>query len=127
MLAKKTLELNPHHPVIKSLLNKVKEAGDGELDPDTIEYADLLYNMAMLNSGFLIENPTDFTQPMQKLIKLGFGLDRHATVEEIEVDISGLDEEGSVKEEPDVAGDIEVEDTASHTETHFQEVPKDDL
>ena len=26
MLAKKTLELNPHHPVIKELLNKVKAA-----------------------------------------------------------------------------------------------------
>lgn len=24
MLAKKTLELNPHHPVIKEMLNKVK-------------------------------------------------------------------------------------------------------
>jgi heat shock protein beta len=26
MLAKKTLELNPHHPVIKELLNKVRSA-----------------------------------------------------------------------------------------------------
>jgi len=26
MLAKKTLELNPHHPVIKEMLNKVKQS-----------------------------------------------------------------------------------------------------
>jgi HSP90 family molecular chaperone len=64
MLAKKTLELNPHHPVIKELLNKVKASAGGEMNPDVINYADLLYNMALLNSGFLIENPADFTQPL---------------------------------------------------------------
>jgi hypothetical protein len=28
MLAKKTLELNPHHPVIKEMLSKVRAATD---------------------------------------------------------------------------------------------------
>lgn len=64
MLAKKTLELNPHHPVIKELLSRVKAAAGGDLDPEVVEYADILYNMAMLNSGFLIENPTEFTSPL---------------------------------------------------------------
>jgi molecular chaperone HtpG len=64
MLAKKTLELNPHHPVIKELLTKVKGAAGGEVDQEVAEYADLLYNMALMNSGFLIENPTDFTGPL---------------------------------------------------------------
>ncbi len=67
MLAKKTLELNPHHPVIKEMLNKVKanqEAQDEELQTELTEYADLLFNMAMLNSGFLIENPSDFSAPL---------------------------------------------------------------
>lgn len=33
MLAKKTLELNPHHPVIKEMLNKVKEmSGDDDIN-----------------------------------------------------------------------------------------------
>lgn len=60
MLAKKTLELNPHHPVIKELLSKVKASAGGDMDQNVIEYADLLYNVALLNSGFLIENPNDF-------------------------------------------------------------------
>lgn len=109
MLAKKTLELNPHHPVIKELLNRVKAAGSEEVDEVTTEYADLLYNMALLNSGFLIENPTEFTSPMQKLLKVGFGLKREAPVEEIEVDISSIEEEEETPEEPDVEGEIEVE------------------
>lgn len=64
MLAKKTLEINPHHPVIKELLSRVKGAGSEEVDPEVAEYAILLYNTALLNSGFLIENPTDFTAPL---------------------------------------------------------------
>lgn len=56
------------------------------------EYGTLLYNMALLNSGFLIENPTDFILPMQKLLKVGFGLNKNAPVEEIEVDISSSNE-----------------------------------
>lgn len=67
--------------------------------------------MALLNSGFLIENPTDFTAPLQKLLKVGFGLRRDAPIEEIDVDISSLDEETEVNEEPDVEGEVEVEDT----------------
>jgi HSP90 family molecular chaperone len=39
---------------------------------------DLLYNMALLNSGFLIENPSDFTSPLYRLLKLGFGLKKDA-------------------------------------------------
>lgn len=113
MLAKKTLELNPHHPVIKEMLSKVKNAASGEVEDETREYADILYNMALLNSGFLIENPTEFTMPLNKLLKIGFGLRRDAPVEEIEVDISTTDEEEEVaeEEEPDVEGESEVEET----------------
>jgi len=97
MLAKKTLELNPHHPVIKEMLQRVK--ADENADEETREYGTLLYNMALLNSGFLIENPTEFIIPMQKLLKVGFGIRKDAPVEEIEVDISSstADEEQEQK------------------------------
>jgi len=42
MLAKKSLELNPHHPTMKSLLEKVKET-DGNLDEASLEYVDLMF------------------------------------------------------------------------------------
>ena len=64
MLAKKTLELNPHHSVMKEMLNKVKESVDGELDGATEDLATLMFNMAMLNSGFNIEDPSDMTSPL---------------------------------------------------------------
>jgi HSP90 family molecular chaperone len=119
MLAKKTMELNPHHPVIKEMLQKVKN--QEEVEEEVKEYGTLLYNMALLNSGFLIENPTEFIVPMQKLLKVGFGLRKDAPVEEIEVDISSSTEEEQEQEkekeeEPDTPGDIEVEDASNNKE-----------
>jgi len=57
MMAKKTLEINPHHSVMKELLNKVKNSVDGKTDAQTEDLASLLYNMALLNSGFNIDDP----------------------------------------------------------------------
>lgn len=93
MLAKKTLELNPNHPVMKQLLNELKESDDSELSGPSTEYADLLFQMAILNSGFLIENPMDLTEPLEKLIKVGFGLSREEPIEEIEVELDDDEEE----------------------------------
>ena len=56
--------------------------------------------MAILNSGFLIENPMDMTEPLEKLIKVGFGLDRDAEVEELEV---SLDDDEDDEEEAESA------------------------
>ena len=108
MLAKKTLELNPAHPVMKKMLNELKE-NDNELSQASSEYADLLFQMAILNSGFLIENPMDMTEPLEKLIKVGFGLERDAEVEEIEIELDD-DEDEKEDDEGDAAGDDAAED-----------------
>jgi len=105
MLAKKTLELNPNHPVMKTMLNELKE-NDGTLSEAATEYANLMFQMAIINSGFLVENPMDLTEPLEKLIKVGFGLSRDEPIEEIEVE---LDEE----EEEDEEADVDVEEVDS--------------
>ena len=64
MLAKKTLELNPHHSVMKEMLSKVKDSVDGDLDAPTQDLAHLLFHMALVNSGFNIEDPSDLTSPL---------------------------------------------------------------
>ena len=102
MSAKKTLELNPSHPVIKKLLNELKES-DGEMSDVSKEYATLLWNMAILNSGFSVTDPVDLTEPLEKLIKVGFGLERDAPSEEIEVELDDEEEE----EEEEVEGDFD--------------------
>jgi HSP90 family molecular chaperone len=87
MLAKKALEINPHHGVMKVLLERIKEAGPEGVDEATKEYVDLLFQMALVNSGFSIDEPTALTEPLEKLIRVGFGVARDAPVEEIEVEL----------------------------------------
>lgn len=114
MLAKKTLELNPHHPVMRHLLESIKE-NDGEIDESEQEYARLLFHMALLNSGFQIEDPSAITEPLEKLIRVGFGYDRDMVIEEIEIDLeeesdAADDDEDDEPEEDDIEGEAEVED-----------------
>jgi len=115
MLAKKTLEINPHHSLMKELLTNVKESPDEELDEATKDYAKLLFNMALLNSGFGIEEPSDFTGPLQKLINVGFGLDRDEPVEEIEVEIDEEPEEAANEDSEEInIDDLKIEDLSVH-------------
>lgn len=106
MLAKKTLELNPHHPVMKELLQRVKDQ-DGDLDEASTQYADLLFQMSLLNSGFIVDEPTDLTSPLEKLIRVGFGIEREAPIVEIEIEI---EEEPEVDESEPVFEDEEDEE-----------------
>jgi molecular chaperone HtpG len=112
MMAKKTLEINPNHSVMKTMLQKVKDSVDGKLDTETEELTTVLFNMALLNSGFNIDEPAVFTDPLQRLINIGFGLKRDEPVEEIELDVE-LDEENEKKEEEEEQinpEDLEVEE-----------------
>lgn len=93
MLAKKTLEINPHHSVSKEMLRLIEET-EGDMTEAHEEYARLLYSMALINSGFDVGSQDAFTSPLQKLINVGFGLERDEPIVEVEVDITE-DEEDS--------------------------------
>jgi heat shock protein beta len=102
MLAKKNLELNPSHPVMKHLLEQLKES-DGVLPDDQLEYIDLMFQMAMINSGFNIEEPNELTDPLERLIRVGFGVSRDEPCEEIEVvlDEPEVEDEAELEEDPE--------------------------
>ena len=120
MLAKKTLELNPHHSTMKEMLAKLKESSDGELDKQTEDLATLLFNMALLNSGFNIDEPTSFTNTLQKIINVGFGLDRNEPVEEIEVEIDEDEPADTTTKEQEEGDEEEIVidgDSMTHTAT----------
>jgi len=58
MHGKKTLEINPDHPSIKELREKVLKY---EVPPSEVEdTALLLFDTSLLNSGFEIEDPNEF-------------------------------------------------------------------
>ena len=63
MKAKKILEINPQHEIFKAI-EKVYEN-----NPESIEdYANLLYNQALLIEGLEIKNPVEFSNMMVKVL-----------------------------------------------------------
>jgi len=83
--------------------------------------------MALINSGFMVENPADLTEPLEKLIKVGFSIARDAPVEEIEII---LEEEVDDDEEPaedDEEGEVIVADLGDLDDEVDSAVIRDDL
>ena len=88
LLARKTLEINPGHPIIRKLLDKVNEAGSAEPEASVMELADVLVDSAMLNSGFGVEDTNTYFEKMEKIVRKGFGIGDAEKVEEPYIDLS---------------------------------------
>merc|ERR1712066_176565 len=96
MMAKKTMELNPKHPIIVAL--KDKFAADNA-DSAAKDLVMLLYETALLTSGFSLENPASFSTRIHRLVKLGLSIDDDDESDEVEED-----DEVPVLEEEDDGG-----------------------
>merc|ERR1712176_1618723 len=79
MMAKKTMELNPQHAIVKALKDKFNaDASDGAAK----DLVMLLYETALLTSGFSLENPASFSSRIHRLVKLGLSIDEDEEEEE---------------------------------------------
>ncbi|XP_065297174.1 heat shock protein HSP 90-alpha-like [Dermacentor albipictus] len=72
MAAKKHLELNPYHPVIENLRQKADADRNDKAVKDLIV---LLFETALLCSGFTLEDPQLHAGRIYRMIKLGLGID----------------------------------------------------
>jgi len=80
--SRKILEINPSHPIIKELLERVKDA-DKE-DKESEELATLLTETALINSGFNLKSSSDFASRFYKLFNGAMGIPKDAPIEDIE-------------------------------------------
>ncbi|KCV72657.1 heat shock protein 90-1 [Fonticula alba] len=71
MSSKKTLELNPDHKIITTIKEKFEEdAGSKTVHDLTM----LLFDTALLSSGFSLEDPNKFASRIHRMIALGLSL-----------------------------------------------------
>merc|ERR1712236_59853 len=72
MAAKKHLEINPDHSIIENLRQRAEADKNDKSVKDLVM---LLFETALLSSGFSLEDPAVHAQRIHRMIKLGLGID----------------------------------------------------
>jgi len=115
MVSKKTLELNPTHPIIKALQTQVKNEVNTNSLKDVIT---LLFESALINSGFSLEEPTTFVNRINRIIQLGLSIED----EDNEEDKEDNEEDKEDKEDKEEAEEAEEAKEANKEESHMEEI-----
>merc|ERR1719160_57885 len=72
MAGRKTLEINPNHPVVVDLLAKVKA---DKQDASAIDTAQVLFQTALIESGYEIADPSALVSRVYRLMSKELGVD----------------------------------------------------
>merc|ERR1712242_664317 len=106
MSGRKTLEINPNHPVVVDLLAKVKA---DKSDKAAVDSAQVLFQTALIESGYELADASALVNRVYRLMSKELGVDPDAPIKEVEVPEGEDEEEAEEEEEKD---DDEKEDSS---------------
>merc|ERR1712072_416100 len=107
MSGRKTLEVNPNHPVVIDMLSKIK--ADKE-DKAALDSAQVLFQTALLESGYEIADPSALVNRFYRLMSKELGVDPDAPIKEVEVPEGEEEEEEAEEEDKDESDDEDKDD-----------------
>uniref|UniRef100_A0A2K5JQR5 Histidine kinase/HSP90-like ATPase domain-containing protein n=1 Tax=Colobus angolensis palliatus TaxID=336983 RepID=A0A2K5JQR5_COLAP len=76
---KKTFEINPRHPLIRDMLQRIKEDED---DKTVLDLAVVLFETAMLQSGYLLPDTKAYGHRIERMPRFSLNIDPDAKMEE---------------------------------------------
>merc|ERR1712126_745835 len=112
---KKTLEINPRHPLMKELLRRVE---DNPEDKTASDMAVMMYNTATLRSGYSLKDTVNFAQQIEAMMRQTLGVDTDEQVDE---------EEEVLDEEPPEEDDEDEEEEEDEEDVVEEDAPRDEL
>ena len=122
MRSRKIMEINPRHPIITNLKNLVEEDPESDVARD---FANLLYDSSLMNSGFMIDDVNDFAGRLYALMKESLQIDSLELEPEIELPAEE-EEEKEEKEEDDGSIKFDMKDGEQMDEDEFRAQLKKD-
>ncbi|KAM6960655.1 endoplasmin-like, partial [Aplochiton taeniatus] len=87
---KKTLEINPKHPLIKKMLKRVSENAEDQTSSDL---AMVLFETAALRSGYQLADTKAYGHRIERMLRLSMNIDVNEEVEEDEEEEKEKEEE----------------------------------
>merc|ERR1712003_221632 len=117
MAGRKTLEINPKHPVVSDLLNKIKADKEDKAAQDT---AQVLFQTALIESGYELADASALVNRVYRLMSKELGVDPDAPLKEMEVPEG--EEEEEAEEEDDKDDDEEDKEDSDDSEEKKEEL-----
>lgn len=91
MSSKKTMEINPDNGIMEELRKRAEVDKNGKSVKDLVL---LLYETALLTSGFSLDDPNTFAARIHRMLKLGLSIEEDETADD-DAEMPPLEEEGN--------------------------------